>query len=251
MIFAATLVLSGCGNQGKHGDTAGQPDSIHYISEKAFDETDEGDGGDDCFRTCKDSVILNNGIKGIRVTGYGPMNVFVLFSNQKGQPLIISSQASETEAQILTFTYDHQGRIAEVSESYSMDAGGLEPDAYARIASADGNKAYDYRFKYDGRGNLTEVTRIDQRRHPDAEEAETVKANKGTHLEGDFRPVEDFWMSDLQGGRMDICLREAPDRPAGKGTRPRKWINFEEADEIGMLVEFGDYYWNLPEALTF
>ena len=44
---------------------------------------------------------------------------------------------------------------------------------------------------------------------------------------------------------------EAPDRPTGKGTRPRKWINFEEVDEIGMPVEFGDYYWNLPGAVTF
>lgn len=166
--------------------------------------------------------------------------------------MTIVSHASEIDAQILTFSYGAEGRITLVRESkLDILKWHNDPEMLLRYIRK-GDIAFEYRFLYNEEGRLTEIRRKDTSSESKGKPAiKVMKASEGNHLEGDFRPVEGFWMSDLHGGRMDIHCHEVPDDTDREVDNLRSWSNFDKVSEFDNPPIMAKEFFREPKAISF
>lgn len=223
-------------------------DSIQYTGKESPAYTD------DCTlsemaKSKVDTVVLNNGLHAIRIFEFGPMNECIIFKEKSGLPVAIVSHASETDAQILTFSYGSKGRISSVREYY-LDILEWDMDLESLLGFVSGNEAaYKYSFIHNDEGRLTEISRKDNR--PESKGRKIIKASDGNHLEGDFRPVEDYWASDLHGGRLDLYCRELPNDITIRNDTSHQWINFQPVSGFGDAPAVPEEFFGEPKAIPF
>lgn len=190
-------------------------------------------------RNVIDTISLPGGYRYIHRTGDSPMNEAAWWCYSNARPLVVYSRASETNAQLLTFHYREDGKIEHVREYMTdLDLYHSEPDSLLwRIysGSEDCGVPYtgicEYSFIYDNARLLVEIISSES---PDSQKytrVRTIKAAPGSHLTGDFRPCVRFWISDLNGGMMNIYCREVPDDISRDTYTLRRWINFYPVTE--------------------
>lgn len=199
-----------------------------------------------------DTVQIKNGIEVIQIFGLGPQNEYIIFKNRRGRPITVGSHASEIDAQILTFSYGAEDRITLVRE-FKVDIlkWHYDPEMLLKYICKN-DIALEYRFLYNEEGRLTEIRRKGISYESEGKTAiEVIKASDGNHLEGDFRPVEGFWMSDLHGGRMDIHCHEVPDDTDQEVDNLRSWINFDQVSEFDNPPIMAKEFFGEPKAISF
>lgn len=196
-----------------------------------------------------DTVQLKNGLHAIRIFELGPMNECIVFKDKRGRTITIYSHASETDGQILAFSYGTNGRLILVRE-FHTDILELttNPETLLKFIR-DNNAVLEYRFVYNEEGRLSEISRKDNR--PESKGSEIIKASDGNHLEGDFRPVEDFWESDLRGGQLEIHCHEVTNYDSQRTDTIRKWINFEPTSNFDNPPIIPEEFLREPMAIPF
>lgn len=199
-----------------------------------------------------DTVLIKNGIEAVRISGLSPQNEYIKFKDRIGRPITVGYHASETDARILAFSYGTDGRLILVREFQTDELEWDNNPENMLTFIRENDVALEYRFFYNKKGRLTEITRKDIRSESEGKTAtEVIKASDGNHLEGDFRPVEAFWTSDLHGGRLDIHCHEVPDDTDLKIDGLCSWINFDPVSEFDNPPIMTKEFFGEPKAIPF
>lgn len=198
-----------------------------------------------------DTIWLRDGMRVVHISGFGPQNEYIVMTDKSNRTVAVCSQASETESQTLSIYYRPDGGISKVKEIIGLDPYDILNDPDISFASMNKNKAtYEYRFKYGKGGRLLEIRRIESERGKAG--IEVIQASKGNLLEGGFRPVEDFWESDLRGGRMEIYCSEVPNTQSRqKNTIFRHWVDFSEVPDLATPPSISKAFFSEPKTIRF
>lgn len=255
-ILALGAFGSSCGGHSESEETASF--TIDNLSHSEVIETVEGEpirypeekSQQERVLARADTIMLKNGMRIINISAYGPQNECILISDRNRRNIAVCSHASEIESQTLLFSYGPEGRINKVKEIIGLDTYNLLKDPDSFIASLHGKEAtYEYRFIYGDSDRLVEIHRIET----GGIEAgyEIIKSSKGSHLEGGFRPVEDFWMSDLHGGRMELYCYDIPDISIRKSDTLLLWVDFRKIPELNTPLPISEVFFSEPKTIYF
>lgn len=186
-----------------------------------------------------DKTVLKNGCRAIRIFARAPMNEMVWWVGKANKPLIVYSRASECDAQILTFMYNSKGKIDHVKEDVvssdydcvndvrKFDRVFSDLHRKGRHQSISKGGYNEYKFEYDSSGRLVAIKQTNTSTDDDATtQVKLIRASKGNHLAGDFRPGVRFWTSDLNGGRMNLYCYEVPNKSGRSTYSAGRWVNF-------------------------
>lgn len=261
MISAVVAMLCSCHSHRAHEiadsiseDIFSRGDSVESVENESMTYLEDSDNGSfESFMAKADTVYLKNGIRAVQISGFGPQNECIILTDRKRRPIIAYSRASETDAQILVFSYAHGGRINIVKESY-LDILALPDTPESLLESINKiDVAFEYIFIYNEVESLTEIRRkvLKPDCHVSGVVSKVIKASSGTHLEGDFRPVEDYWASDLRGGRLDMYCKEVSNTDTSKHHILSKWINFQPVSDFDDSHAIPEEFFRLPKAIPF
>lgn len=235
-------------------DILPREDSVESLENESMTYIEDSDNGPFKRIMAKaDTVYLKNGIRAVQISGFAPQNECIILTDRKSRPIMVYSCASETDAQILVFSYAQGERINIVKESY-LDIIALPETLESLFESIHKiDVAFEYIFIYNEEESITEIRRKVQKPDSNGSEVatEVIKASSGTHLEGDFRPVEDYWASDLRGGRLDMYCKEVSNTDTSKDTTLRKWINFQPVSNFDDSPAIPEEFFLMPKAIPF
>lgn len=154
-----------------------------------------------------DSVTFSDGSYAVKQLKSAPQNSLIRYVGQDGRVIATVSAASETYAQRLIYGYDGNGRLKYLLRFEDM----LEPDfhdettdsAYLHFRLAI--DSIDFRHPDLKRHTLSEIIYGNDgttREMIELPSGKNIKAPDGYKLEVSVIPCEDFWDSDLSGGRF-------------------------------------------------
>lgn len=175
-------------------------------------------------------------MRAVAVQAQAPMNEMVWWEDADGRPYAVYSRASECEAQVLTLRYGADGRIESVTESADDEIGDIGSEdldsVFSQYYDADCYLWYcRYGFAYRQDGMLESVAYFEKKERG-ADASLRIQAAPGHHLEAAIRPVAGYWDSDLNGGRMLLCVSEVADSPGEASGPGRRWIGCTPVEEI-------------------
>lgn len=259
-ISVLVAMLCSCGNHRERETTDSisidifpKGDSVEIVEKESIMHIEEIDNTASVRIMARaDTAYLKNGIRYVNIFGFGPQNECTILTDKKMRPLIVYSRASEIDAQILVFSYTEGGRINIVKESY-IDLG-LPNSPESLLAYIHKNDvAFEYRFIYNEEESLTEIRRktVKSDHKSSGSVSDVIRSSSGTHLEGDFRPNEEYWTSDLRGGRMDIYCKEVSNNDKSKNATLRKWINFQPVSDFYNPSAIPEEFFGMPKAISF
>lgn len=175
-------------------------------------------------------------VKAVKIQAQAPMNEMIWWEDDGGRPLAVYSRASECYPQVITIHYGADGRIESVVETDDDEMGDAETEnldsLFRQYYDADCHVwSCEYTFRYREDGKLATVTYFEEKERGRDACAE-VEARAGHHLEAAYRPVASYWESDINGGRMVLCISEVADTPEADNGRQRHWINCTPVEEL-------------------
>lgn len=198
------------------------------------------------FVSCtKDADHQPVGPRAVRILAAAPMNEMIWWEDSVGRPEVIYSRASECSPQVLTLSYDGDGRLTticeihydEMSDAYEENLDSLR-EVYRNFNEEEKfdfvvNNVFQYRadgaLEAIGKGGGVDNEEIVER---------VAAAAPGHHLQAVLRPVMSYWCSDIRGGQMVLCVEEVADR-TGKNDNPdKRWILAGTIDDY----DWDDYF---------
>ena len=154
-----------------------------------------------------DSVTFSDGSYAVKQLKSAPQNSLIRYVDQDGRVIATVSAASETYSQRLIYGYDGNGRLKYLLRFEDMQ----EPDfhdettdsAYLHFRLAI--DSIDFRHPDLKRHTLSEIIYGNDgtaRELIELPSGKNIKAPDGYKLEVSVIPCENFWDSDLSGGRF-------------------------------------------------
>lgn len=164
-----------------------------------------------------DTVRFSDGSHAVYHMKRAPQNSLMEMFDADGRTLATVARASECYAQTWVYGYDDKGRLAHVARWKTEVFDGLETDSAGFQRTGKGYLGFrkliaslDFAHPDTTRYALTS---IHYDRHGDAVEVSStdgghVKAPKGRKLQVDVMPCDNFWTSDINGGTMELRIRQ-------------------------------------------
>lgn len=154
-----------------------------------------------------DSVTFSDGSYAVKHWKSAPQNSLIRYVDQDGRLIATVSAASETYTQRLIYGYDGNGRLKYLLRFEYM----LEPDFHddttesAYLLFRLAIDSIDFRHPDLKRHTLSEIIYGNDgvaREMTEQQSGKSIKAPDGYKLEVSVIPCENFWESDLSGGRF-------------------------------------------------